>query len=114
MRKFPQIFVLLSYQKSFLGTQEIVLISHGKQAISVWAIEVRLYIVKHSIVDKTMYSDSELCLLNLRNNYDPSTKSLTLTYVEKHMVNIKYKPRCSCPQAAKKRNKAFLNEQGEH
>ena len=41
--KFPQIFVLLIYRKNFVGTQKRVRISHGKRAIGVRAIEVRLY-----------------------------------------------------------------------
>ena len=43
IKKFPEIFVFLSYGKSFVGTQKQVRISHGKRAISVRAIEVRLY-----------------------------------------------------------------------
>ena len=43
MTKFPQIFVLLIYRKNFIGTQKRVQISHGKRAIGVRAIEVRLY-----------------------------------------------------------------------
>ena len=35
-------FVYLSYWKNFLGTQKRVRISHGKRAIGVRAIEVRL------------------------------------------------------------------------
>ena len=41
MTKFPVIFALL---EKFLGTQKRVRISHGKRAIGVRAIEVRLYI----------------------------------------------------------------------
>ena len=36
-------FVLLSYRKNFVGTQKRVRISHGKRAISVRTIEIRLY-----------------------------------------------------------------------
>ena len=43
IRKFPLIFVFLSYLKKFVGTQKRVRISHGKRAIGVRAIEVRLY-----------------------------------------------------------------------
>ena len=43
IRKFPQIFVFLSYRKNFVGTQKIVWISHGKWAIHVRAIVVGLY-----------------------------------------------------------------------
>ena len=43
IRKFPYIFVFLSYRKNFVGTQKRVRISHGKRAIGVRAIEVRLY-----------------------------------------------------------------------
>ena len=45
IRKFPQIFVLLSYRKNFLGTHKRVRINHDKRAIGVRAIEVRLYFV---------------------------------------------------------------------
>ena len=41
IRKFPEIFVFLSYQKNFVGTQKLVRISHGKRAVGVRAIEVR-------------------------------------------------------------------------
>ena len=44
IRIFSEIFVFLSYGKSFVGTQKRVRISHGKRAICVRAIEVRLYI----------------------------------------------------------------------
>ena len=44
IRKFPKIFVFLSYWKNFVGTQKRVRISHGKRAIGVRVIEVRLYI----------------------------------------------------------------------
>ena len=40
-RKFPLNFVFLRY---FVGTQKLIRISHGKRAIGVRAIEVRLYI----------------------------------------------------------------------
>ena len=40
IRKFPLIFVFLSYQNYFVGTQKRVRISHGKQVISVQATEV--------------------------------------------------------------------------
>ena len=43
IRKFPLVFVFLSYQKNFVGTQKRVQISHGKRAIGVRAIEFRLY-----------------------------------------------------------------------
>ena len=45
IRKFPYLFVFLSfeYRKNFVGTQKRVRISHGKRAIGVRAIEVRLY-----------------------------------------------------------------------
>ena len=33
IRKFPQIFVFLSYWKNFVGTQTQVQTSHGKRAI---------------------------------------------------------------------------------
>ena len=42
IRKFPEIFVFLSYGKGFVRTQKQVRISHGKRAIGVRAIEVRL------------------------------------------------------------------------
>ena len=45
IRKFPQTFVFLSYQKNFGGTQKRVRVSHGKQAIGVRAIEVLLYLI---------------------------------------------------------------------
>ena len=32
-----------SYRNNFLGTQEWIWNNHGKQAISVWAIDVYLY-----------------------------------------------------------------------
>ena len=37
------VFVFLSNRKNFVGTQKPVRISHGKRAIDVRAIEVRLY-----------------------------------------------------------------------
>ena len=40
IRKFPKIFVFLSYWKNFIGTQKRVRITHGKQAIGTRAIEV--------------------------------------------------------------------------
>ena len=43
IRKFPKIFVFLGYRKNFVGTQKRVRISHGKRAIGVRAIGVRLY-----------------------------------------------------------------------
>ena len=43
MKKNPLIFVYLSHQKNFVGTQKRVRISHGKRAIGVRAIEVRKY-----------------------------------------------------------------------
>ena len=42
IRKFPKLFVFLSYWKNFVGTQKRVRISHGKRAISVRAIGVQL------------------------------------------------------------------------
>ena len=42
IRKFPYLFVFLSSQKNFLVTRKQVQISHGKRAISVKAIGVRL------------------------------------------------------------------------
>ena len=42
IRKFPLVFVFLSYWKNFVGTQKRVRINHGKRAIRVRAIEVRL------------------------------------------------------------------------
>ena len=44
IRKFPLVFVFLSYRKNFVGTQKLVRINHGKRAIGVRAIEVRLYL----------------------------------------------------------------------
>ena len=46
MTTFHQIFVLLIHQKTLVGTQKRVRISHGKRAISVRAIEVRLYLLR--------------------------------------------------------------------
>ena len=43
IRKFLKYLFCLSYRKNFVGTQKQVQISHGKQAIGVQAIEVRLY-----------------------------------------------------------------------
>ena len=37
-KKNPYIFVFLSYRRNFLGTQNRVRISHGKQAIGVRAV----------------------------------------------------------------------------
>ena len=50
----------MSYQENFLGTQRWVWISQGKQAISVWIIEVCLYIsnlkdVGLLVLDKTIF-----------------------------------------------------------
>ena len=42
IRKFLLVFVFLSYRKNFKGTQKRVRINHGKRAIGVRAIEVRL------------------------------------------------------------------------
>ena len=36
-------FVFLSYRKNFVGTQKRIQISHGKRAIGVRVIGVRLY-----------------------------------------------------------------------
>ena len=43
LRRFPEIFVLLSYRKNFVGTQKLVRINHGKRAIGVRAVEVQLH-----------------------------------------------------------------------
>ena len=43
IRKFPSIFVYLSYWKNSIRTHKRVRISHGKRAIGVRAIEDRLY-----------------------------------------------------------------------
>ena len=43
IRKNPQLFVFLSYQKNFVGTQKRVRISYGKRAIGLRVIEVRQY-----------------------------------------------------------------------
>ena len=40
IRIFPIVFVFLSCQKNFVGTQKRVPINHGKRAIGVRAIEV--------------------------------------------------------------------------
>ena len=42
-RKLPKNICFWSYRKNFVGTQKQVRISHGKRAIGVRAIEVRLY-----------------------------------------------------------------------
>ena len=42
LRKFSLIFVFLSYWKNFVGILKRVIISHGKRAIRVRTIEVRL------------------------------------------------------------------------
>ena len=42
IRKFPEIFVSLSYRENLVGTKKRVRISHGKRAIGVRAIEVLL------------------------------------------------------------------------
>ena len=44
MRKFPYIFVFMSYWKNFAETHKRVRISQGKRAIGVRVIEVRLYL----------------------------------------------------------------------
>ena len=46
IRKNLSICVFMSYRKNFVGTQKRVRISHGKPAIGVQAIEVRLYCEK--------------------------------------------------------------------
>ena len=43
IKEILKIFVFLSYRKNFVGTQKRVRISHGKRAIGVRAIEVRLF-----------------------------------------------------------------------
>ena len=43
IRKFPFVFVFLSYGRNFVGTQKRVRINHGKLAIGVQAIKVGLY-----------------------------------------------------------------------
>ena len=53
IRKFPQIFVFLSYQKNFAGTQKRVRISHNQRAIDVRAIEVRLY---YTVIKRSGYT----------------------------------------------------------
>ena len=60
IRKFPQIFVLLSYRKNFVGTQKQVWISHGKLAIGVRATEVWLYSWKSSICPQLWTSWREI------------------------------------------------------
>ena len=45
IRKFPLVFVFLSYRKNFKGTQKRVRINHGKRAIGVRAIKFRLYLI---------------------------------------------------------------------
>ena len=50
IRKFPLVFVFLSYRKNFVGTQKRVRINYGKRAIGVRVIEVRPYRLK--IVNK--------------------------------------------------------------
>ena len=42
IRKFPEIFVFLSYRKNFVGTQKRVRIIQGNQTIGVRAVEVLL------------------------------------------------------------------------
>ena len=49
IRKFPYIFVFLSFRKNFVGTPKRVRISHSKQAIGIWSSEVQPYLSK--IVD---------------------------------------------------------------
>ena len=44
-RKFPQIFVLLGYQKNFVVTQKQVLIIQAEQAIGVLVIKVFMYTI---------------------------------------------------------------------
>ena len=44
IRKFPEIFGFWSFRENFVGTHKRVRISHGKQAIGVRTIEVRLYV----------------------------------------------------------------------
>ena len=57
IRKFPSIFVFLSYRNNLVGTQKRVRISHGKRAIGVRAIEVRLYVVgTHNEYPQHMFS----------------------------------------------------------
>ena len=46
MRKFPLIFVFLSYRKNFVGTQKRARIIEGKRAIGVLVIEVSLYFLR--------------------------------------------------------------------
>ena len=43
IRKFSLRYVFLSKLKNFVATQKRVRISHGKRAIGVRAVEVRLY-----------------------------------------------------------------------
>ena len=63
-------FAFLSYRKNFVGTQKQVRISHGKRAIGVQAIEVRLYIVRHSIIAFTDTSSSNVIdLFKVYDNY---------------------------------------------
>ena len=52
IRKFPKIFIFLSYLKNFVGTQKRVRISRSKRAIRVRFIEVQLYfcLFQHNIL----------------------------------------------------------------
>ena len=43
IRKFPYIFVFLSYRTNFVGTQKRIRIIQGKRAVGVRVIEVLLY-----------------------------------------------------------------------
>ena len=55
IRKFPYIFVFFSYRKNFVGTQKRVRISHhGKRAIGVQAIEVRLYYLSYTYISGSL------------------------------------------------------------
>ena len=56
IRKFSLLFVL-SYRKKSVGTQKWVQMSHGKRAIGVRAIEVRLYILCYFIFNCFMFLD---------------------------------------------------------
>ena len=57
IRNLSLIFVFLCYQKNFVGSQKRVQISHGKQAICVRTIKVRLYLSLyfHSLYSRRLF-----------------------------------------------------------
>ena len=82
IRKFPLIFVFLSYRKNFIGTQKRVRICHGKRVIGVWAIEVRLYYCIY-----LMWTANGLCYPHMIK-WAATSKQCTFRFVHQAKIKI--------------------------